>query len=349
MAARDAAKLDKNFDIPTSVNKDGMTFYDAENFDVYGVRLIDGKYRRMKAEDAAAINENIFMISSESAGGRVRFATDSDRIAIYAEFESVSKVPNYSFSATMGFDLFSDERFVGVFVPPFDATDSYESMLTLPFADGSMREYTLNLPICSEVKRVLIGISENSRITRGAEYKIKKPIVFYGSSTTQGACASHPGNSYENMISRALDCDYINMGFWGNAKGEDDMAKYIATMEMSIFVYDYDYNAPSPEHLEATHGRMFRIIRDAQPKLPIIILSGPKPYPKEKDILREKIIYNTYKDAKDCGDDNVYFLSGTKLLESVKSSALADNIHPGDVGFSAISDALIPVIKEILC
>ena len=349
MAKRDVSKLDKNFDIQTAINKDGMAFYNAENFDVYGVRFIDGKYRRMRAEDAAAINENIFMISSESAGGRVRFATDSDKIAIYAEFESVSKVPNYSFSATMGFDLFSGERFVGVFVPPFDTTDSYESVLTLPSNDRSIREYTLNMPICSEVKRVLIGISKNSKITRAAEYKIKKPIVFYGSSTTQGACASHPGNSYENMISRALDCDYINMGFWGNAKGEEAMAKYIAAMEMSAFVYDYDYNAPSTEHLDATHERMFRIIRDAQPKLPIIILSAPKPYPQEEDILREKIIYRTYKNAKDSGDDNVYFLSGAKLLETVKNKALADNIHPGDLGFSAISNALIPVIKEILC
>ena len=80
------------------------------------------------------------------------------------------------------------------------------------------------------------------------------------------------------MISRALDCDYVNLGFWGNAKGEEEMANYIATLKMSAFVYDYDYNAPSAEHLQATHEKMFKIIREKQPNLPIVILSAPKYY-----------------------------------------------------------------------
>ncbi|MBQ8689302.1 MAG: hypothetical protein IJ515_02950 [Clostridia bacterium] len=348
MSRRDAGLIDKNFDIPSTINRDGMAFYDAEKFDVYGVTLIDGIYRRMRASDAAAVNEKILMISTESAGGRIRFATDSARIALYAEYESVARVPNYSLSATMGFDLYSDERFVGVFVPPIDATDSYESMLNVPFSDGLVHEYTVNFPICSEVKRVLIGVNEGSQILSGADYKISTPVVFYGSSVTQGSCASHPGNSYVNMVSRALDCNYINMAFWGNARGEESMARYIASMEMSAFVYDYDYNAPTPEHLEATHERMFRVIREAQPLLPVVIMSAPKPYPSERDILRERIIYRTYENARERGDGNVYFLSGTGLLESVRNEALADNIHPGDIGFFKMAEGLIPVLKKIL-
>lgn len=347
MLKRDAAAIDKNFYIPSLINGDGMTFYDARELSVHGVCHIDGKYRRMHAEDAAAVNEKILMISSETAGGRVCFATDSPRIAIRVEFASVSKVPNYSFSSTMGFDIYSKERFVGVFVPPFDTTDYYESSIQAPFADGELHEYTIGFPICSEVKSLLIGIDENSRMAPSAGYKIATPIVFYGSSTTQGACASHPSNAYANMVSRALDCDFINMGFWGNARGEDAMARYIANMEMSAFVYDYDYNAPTPEHLEATHERMFNIIREANPTLPIIIMSAPKPYPTERDMLREKIIYQTYLSAVSRADKNVYFLSGTEILAPVRDCALADNIHPGDIGFSAIASALIPLLKDI--
>ena len=348
MAKRNAAMLDKNFDIPDNINKDGLAFYDAESLDVYGVKLIDGKYRRMRAEDAEKVNSMILAISSESAGGRVRFATNSARIAIYAEYASVAKVPNYPFSATMGFDIYSDERFVGVFVPPFDATESYESIINTPFRDGKMHEYTVNFPICSEVVRLLIGVNEDATITAGAEYTEKNPVVYYGSSTTQGACASHPGCSYECMVSRAIGCDFVNLGFWGNAKGEEEMAKYIAGLNMSAFVYDYDYNAPSAEHLAATHEKMFRIIREAQPNLPIVIMTAPIPYLDDVTSLRAEIIYKTYKNALASGDGNVYFINGSEVLAPVRDASLTDNIHPGDIGFRAIADSLIPILKRIL-
>ena len=344
-----AAKiLDKNFEIPSSIDKDGFVFYDAQNFDVYGMRCEGEHFCRMNPDEAQKISQNVFEIAHETAGGRVRFATNSPKIAIIAEYNKIAKLPNYPFSATMGFDIYQGERFIGVFVPPFDATDSYESVLDAPFNDGNMHEYTVNFPICSNIKRLLIGVTNGSFITRGKCYAIDRPVVFYGSSTTQGACASRPGNIYENIVSRALDCDYINLGFAGNALGEEAMARYISNLEMSAFVYDYDYNAPSAGHLKRTHEVMFRIIRDANPTLPIIIMSAPKPYTKEEDLEREDIIYTTYKNAVQNGDKNVYFLSGAKILEPVKDCSLTDNVHPGDVGFYAIAGALIPILKKVL-
>ena len=346
MITRNAASIDENFDIPTIINKDGLTFYDACELSLYGIEFIDGKFRRMKVEDAAAVGENILLISSETAGGRVKFATDSNKIAVYAEYASIAKVPNYSLSATMGFDIYSGERFVGVFVPPMDAKISYESVIELSDTDGSMQEYTINFPICSEVTRLLIGVDSASKILPGKRYKNETPIIFYGSSTTQGACASHPGNSYPLILSRVLDADIINLAFWGNAKGEEAMARYIAGLDMSAFVYDYDYNAPSAEHLRETHEVMFKIIRERHPDLPIIILSAPKPYPTESDIERIEIIKKTYENAVNRGDKLVYVFSGSEMLASVRDLALADNVHPGDVGFAAISTALIPILQK---
>ena len=348
MIARNAAGIDKNFDIASRINKDGLSFYDARELGLYGVKFIDGKYRRMKEEDAAAIGENILLISSETAGGRVKFATDSKKIAVFAEYASIVRVPNYSLSATMGFDIYSGERFVGVFVPPMDAESSYESVIELSDENAGMQEYTINFPICSEVTRLLIGVTSSSKILPGKKYKNETPIVFYGSSTTQGACASHPGNAYPPILSRALDTDIINLSFWGNAKGENSMAEYIAGLDMSALVLDYDYNAPSAEHLRATHENMFKIIRKKRPDLPIIILSAPKLYPTKKDFERIDLIKKTYENAVKCGDKQVYFLSGSEILAPVGDFALADNVHPGDVGFSAIANALIPILKNIL-
>lgn len=339
--------FDTNFNIPTEINRDGLKFYDADNFSVHGIHRENGRYRRMTAAGAKSVNENIYRITFDTAGGRVRFLTNATKLAIYVEFDSACKLSNYSLSATMGFDIYSGERFVGVFVPPFDASISYESMLSLPYSDGKMHEYVINYPICSVVKRLLIGIDENSEILPANEYKISTPVVFYGSSVTQGACASHPGNSYENILSRALDFDFINLGFGGNARGEAEMGKYISKIKMSAFVYDYDYNAPSPDHLRETHETLFKIVRRANPDLPTIILSAPKPYPDEIDLERQSIVYSTYKNACDNGDKNVYYLSGIEIMQSVKNCCLADNIHPGDVGLLAMANALAPILKNV--
>ena len=347
MAIRDAGKIDKNFSLSPSIEIDGLMFYSADELGVFGLRHTDGIYRRMELADAKRVSENVALISSESAGGRCRFVTDSRRVAIKVEYRTVAKVPNYSYTATLGFDLYSGERYVGCFGPPLDTADTLESIVNIPDDMTGMQAYTLNFPVCSEVSEVYIGVDEGSIIGAAPEYSIRNPIVFYGSSTTQGACASRPGNTYESIISRTLDCNYLNLGFWGNAKGEEAMAEYIASLEMSAFVYDYDYNAPSAEHLDATHGKMFKIIRDKNPTLPIVILSAPKYYLDEEHKKRLQIIKRTFDDAVASGDTRVAFISGRDMLKDVKDIALADNIHPGDVGFAQIAKSVTYELKKM--
>lgn len=347
MTIRNAQDIDKNFAIEKKIYRDEIIFRNAAELDVYGVEPIDGVYRRMKYDDAQAISKMVALISTESAGGRVRFATDSPYVAIYVEYKSCAKVPNYSLTATTGFDLYSGERYMGCYVPPLDTIENFESIIRFEDHAG-MREYTLNFPVCSEVAELFIGVDEKCVITSASKYAIEKPIVFYGSSTTQGACASRPGNSYENMISRRLDCNYLNLAFWGNALGEAEMAEYIASLDMTAFVYDYDYNSPSAEHLEATHERMFKIIRERNPKLPIVIITAPRYYHDEEFKQRHDIIEKTYLNAVAQGDKAVRFISCRDIFKDVKDVALADNIHPGDIGFSKIAEHVGNALKELL-
>ncbi|MBE5746584.1 MAG: hypothetical protein E7352_00185 [Clostridiales bacterium] len=346
MLIKDAAAIDKNFATPKGVIKEDVIYHNATELDVYGVTYEDGVYRRMSYDVAKRISENVALISSECAGGRVRFVTDSPYIAIYVKYRSVAKVPNYSFSATLGFDLYAGKRYAGCFVPPIDTTDVLESVLDVN-AEGA-QEYTLNFPVCSEISELYIGVKKGCTIGKAPAYTIKTPVVFYGSSTTQGACASRPGNTYENIISRALDCDYVNLGFWGNAMGEEEMAKYIAGLTMSAFVYDYDYNAPDAAHLEATHEKMFKIIRERNPDLPIIILSAPKYYLDETDKKRVAVIEKTYQNAIKSGDKSVCFITGAEMLKDVKDTALADNVHPGDSGFISIAQFVGDALKAFV-
>jgi hypothetical protein len=115
---------------------------------------------------------------------------------------------------------------------------------------------------------------------------------------------------YTSIISRELDINYINLGFSGNALAEKEISDYIKGLDMSIFVYDYDHNAPTLEHLQNTHERMFKEIRQAHPNLPIIIASRPKYYLTKEEKVRFKVIKQTYDNAIANGDKNVYLLGG---------------------------------------
>ena len=70
-----------------------------------------------------------------------------------------------------------------------------------------------------------------------------------------------------------------------------------------------DYNAPDAAHLQKTHEAFFRIIREAQPELPIIIVSGPRDNTANA-IKRRDIVKATYDRAVAAGDKHVYFVDG---------------------------------------
>lgn len=344
-------EVDKNLKVESNINKDGIAFYNVleKPFQIYGVFKENGKFRRMPEKEAEKVSEGVLHLHSHCAGGRVRFRTDSQRIAIFARMGSIAKMSHFPLTGSAGFDVYTNngegEVYVKTFVPPFNIENGYESMVCID--DNSMRDVTINFPLYSEVIELYIGIDDKSKIEAPTPYIVKKPIVYYGSSITQGGCASRPGNCYQAYISRRFNCDYINLGFSGNAKAEDEMIDYIKKLDMSIFVMDYDHNVPNPEYLSKTHEKMFKAIRSQHPKLPIIIMSAP--IWQVKGFMRERrdIIETTYKNARAEDDENVYFLDGDDLMSFCENNGTVDNCHPNDFGFASIASAVGDVIDKI--
>ena len=171
--------------------------------------------------------------------------------------------------------------------------------------------------------------------------------LFYGSSITQGGCSSRPGTTYQAIASRRLDFDYINLGFSGNAKGEQVMVDYLASLPMSVFVCDYDHNAPSVDHLAATHENLYRNIRKAHPHIPVIFMARPLFYPDADALARLEVIKTTYENAKRAGDTNVYLLDGPTLMAMAGDDGLVDGAHPNDLGFASMAKAVGDVLEKI--
>ena len=345
----DISSIDKNFHIETKIKKDDIKFYNVEEapFKVYGVYKDGGKYRRMPEDVAKSVSEGVYKLHANTAGGRVRFVTDSPYIALKLQIGGQSKFSFFSVTGIMGCDVYSGKRYYGTIIPPLDTTTEYENVVDIP--DPCEREYTINMPIYSCVYKIYLGIKEGSTLKPADDYKITKPIVFYGSSITQGGCASRPGNTYPSQISRALDCDFISFGLAGSAKGEEEIARYISSLDMTAFCYDYDYNADSLEQYKETHEKFFKIIRAAQPNLPIIMTTRPKKHLTDEEKERINVMMRTYQNAIDAGDKNVYYIKGCDLLEdSVAEVSLIENCHPNDCGFASMARVMGKKLKEIL-
>jgi lysophospholipase L1-like esterase len=343
-------KIDRNFATHTSLNIDNIRFYNIQEnpFSLFGVFFENGIYRRLPEQVAKSVSESVYALHAHTAGGRVKFVTDSQFIAIKAVMPAIGKMPHFALTGSAGFDLYvgRQEEYYSSFVPPFDISDGYESVIR--FDKKTEREITINFPLYSSVADLYIGLDENAVLKKSRGYKHKKPIVFYGSSITQGGCASRPGNAYESIISRALQTDYINLGFSGNAKAEDEIAQYIKDLDMSVFIYDYDHNAPNLKHLEDTHQRMFSTIRENNPELPIIILSRPKYRLNEEEKRRLAVIRKTYADTIVAGDKNTFFIDGPALMKYAKNEGTVDGCHPNDLGFHSMAKILIRQLKSLI-
>lgn len=344
------SQIDHNFSIQTSLNIDNIRFYNIQEapFFVYGVFFENGKYRRLPEQVAKTVSDGVYNLHIHTAGGRIKFITDSSFVAIKTVMSAVVKMPRFALTGSAGFDLYvgKKEEYCASFVPPFNISDGYESVIH--FADSAEREMTINFPLYSSVADLYIGLDENAVVKKSSGYKHKKPIVFYGSSITQGGCASRPGNTYESIVSRALQTDYINLGFSGSAKAEDAIAQYIKDFDMSVFVYDYDHNAPTLRHLEDTHQKMFLTIRESNPELPILILARPAYNLNEDEKKRLAIIKKTYTDAVAAGDRNTYFIDGPTLMKYAKNDGTVDDCHPNDLGFHSMAKVLIRQLKPLI-
>lgn len=323
-------------------------------FSLHGLRHIDpeqGKYWRLTPEIMEAMPQ-YEQLGRRSGGGRLRFQTDSPFVFIRYQLKTLSVDVGMSIRAASGLDVYygtgKDARFGG-FVSP----EHYEQVMT-PLEKklekgAGLDTVTINLPRNEQLAFLEIGLAQESTVS-AAPYTRQGEIIFYGSSITEGGCATRPGTAYTHMLSRWLDIDFRTYGFSGSAKGELDFAAYIADHDnMSLFVYDYDHNSPSPEHLAATHEPFFKVVRGAHPTLPIIMMSRPDFTGSTTDVARRSVVLKTYLNALESGDENVYFIDGEDFFfEDAREESTVDGCHPNTLGFYSMAKRIYPRARDIL-
>lgn len=351
----DISKIDKNFALE-NISETDIEWISAhdERFTLCGVYHDGERYVRLPYEVAKATNDGVANLYKHTSGGRLRFITDSPYVAVKAIIDKPDVMSNMPLTGSAGFAIYIGGVYKNTVRAVYSLcrrsegdTSAIQGIFRRGVSESNFCE--VYFPLYNGVREVYIGVKKDSNISR-YDYKKQGRVVFYGSSITQGGCASRPGNDYAAHLSRMLDFDYLNLGFSGSARGEESIASYIASLsDVRVFVLDYDHNAPNVEHLRKTHYPLYATIRAAHPHTPVVFISRPNFLPQRDHIDRRAVIRETYERAMSEGDSNVRFIDGETLFwGEARDACTVDAAHPNDLGFFRMASVIRPILAELL-
>lgn len=362
----DALTLDPNMAV-RPVNEDGLRFVAPEDAPLRLTGFLwfdaDRVYRRMPVKPDVPFSTGVENLAWNTAGGQVSFRSDTTRIVLKVKMRNNRIMYHMASTGSSGFDLYTGEpgkkRFFGIV--KFNAgADAYTGQL-FKTVRKAMREFTIDFPLYAGVETVFIGIDEQAELAAPSPWADDRPVVVYGTSITQGGCATRPGMAYTNIVSRELNRPVINLGFSGNGKGEAEVAAELAKIRNpAMFVLDYEANSGGAEALRKTLPRFVEVLRAAHPATPILVISKVRYAYESLDRVRgEDRRPDNLVEARDVqkelvelrrknGDANIHFLDGAGLLGEDWDECSVDGGHQTDFGFYRMAKSIAPVIREIL-
>jgi len=232
------------------------------------------KFDRLPAKAEGVVRDAVWGLSRHSAGIAARFKTDAT--TIFARWSLTSSglgMPHMPATGVSGLDLYvKTESGKWRWLANGRPTAFPDNQVTLAqsIPDGD-REYMLYLPLYNGVTAVEIGVEKSRYLEQLPRPEGTKPIVFYGTSITQGGCASRPGMVHTSILGRRLNRPVINLGFSGNGKMEQEVADLLAELDVAVYVIDCLPNMNADEVAARTEP-LVHTLRKAHPMTPILLV-----------------------------------------------------------------------------
>ena len=332
-------------------DENGLVFADALSSPLFRITglpflAVNGNYHRLDDRLSDKFSKGLALRTNNTSGVQLSVRTSSDAVGLRVKLDNPEFMEHMPDDATSSFDIYRGSGVCKKFWHVIYNGRPRSEFSEVFHADGDMEDYTFYFPLFSGIEKLEIVLRADADIEPPVPFRIERPVLFYGSSITQGGCVSRPGNLYVSMIGRMLDVPTVCMGFSSNAQGEAYLAESFAGLDLSAFVMDYDHNAANAEYLERTHSNFFRILRSAKPDMPIVIVSKPDfDDDPVSGAQRRNVILKTYTDALDAGDKNVWFVDGERIFDGpFRDSCTVDRNHPSDIGHMRMA----LVIGEVL-
>ncbi len=350
------AKLDPAMDINKSAG-DGLMWHDVTDWGVEGRILSDQErdrwFDRFPRSADGRVTSNVWNLSRDSAGMMVRFRTDATAIHVNYELrKSNLAMPHMPATGVSGVDLYARDvdgvwKWVQVVKP---AAVKVKAEIISGMAPGT-REFAAYLPLYNGVESLSIGVPKGSSFT-GLEPR-RKPIVFYGTSITHGACASRPGMVHTAILGRWLDRPVVNLGFSGNGKMDSAVGEYLVQIDAAAFVIDCLPNMGADE-VTAKCIPLVKQLRQAKPTTPIVLVEDRRntndwilPSRREHHTRNHAALQAAFEQLQKEGVPNLHYIAGDHLYGDDTEGA-TDASHASDLGFMRQAKVFEPVLRQAI-
>jgi hypothetical protein len=326
------------------------------NIDVAGLPWFQenkGEFWRLPARSKETFPPAVWNLSLDPTGGRIRFRTDSSTVAVKLEWPRPPGMRNMHAFGQSGVDLYVGDTYWSTATPDKDAAPGkvYEHVY-FKGQPRAMRDITIYLSLYSPVKVVEIGLDKDATVERARPFAVAKPVVFYGTSITQGGCASRAGMSYQAILGRKLNLNHVNLGFSGNGRGEAALARAVAEIDASVFVLDFAQNNGSVESLAQVYDPFLAILREKHPDTPIVaitpIYASNEASGGQRNEQMRALIRKVVSARIGAGDTRLQLVEGTDLLGPSRVDGLVDGTHPNDLGFQWMAEGLVERLRKLL-
>ena len=234
--------------------------------------LKENRYDRLPASYKDIVREQVWELSKSSTGLSIRFITNSSIIKVKWEILNDLKMDHMPETGIKGVDLYFRNKDKWQYLNTGRPKGKLNEYILVENMTVEEREYKVYLPLYDGVKNIEIGIDSNSFILV-PDRNLEKPIIFYGTSITQGGCASRPGMAHTNIINRKLDRDILNFGFSGNGRMEEPIAKLISEFDAKIYVIECMPNMNFPQSITKRTIPLIDTIREKNPNTCLLYTS----------------------------------------------------------------------------
>jgi hypothetical protein len=314
-------------------------------------------YDRLPSKAEGVVRAPVWSLSQDSAGMLVRFRTNASQISAHWTVRkknlAMSHMPATGVS---GLDLYVRDdkgqlRWVAV-GQPHAATNKQALLSNL---EPEWRDYWLYLPLYNGIESVYLGINGNAELAKAEAWPAEqaKPILFYGTSITQGGCASRAGMPHPAILGRRLNRPTINLGFSGNGIMEPEVAQLLSEVDAGVYVIDCLPNMNAAQVSERVEP-LVKTLRAAHPDTPIVLVED-RTYGNAHLVKSSRARHTECRAALKAGYDHLvsegvkflYYIPGETLL-AADGEGMVDGSHPTDLGFVQQADAMEPTLKEAL-
>lgn len=311
-------------------------------------------FDRLPAKAEGKVTPAVWGLSRDSAGMMVRFKTDAKSIYTrYSLAKSNLAMPHMPATGVSGLDLYARDdkgmwKWVQVTRP---SAQKVEAAIINDLAPG-FREYAAYLPLYNGIESLEIGVPAGAKF-EGLAPRAEKPVIFYGTSITHGACASRPGMVHTAILGRRLDRPVINIGFSGNGRMDAAVGELMTEIDAAVYVIDCLPNM-QPADVAAKCVPLVKQLRAARPNTPIVLVEDRRftndwitPNKKKFHDENHAALRKAFEQLKAEGVAKLHYIPGDALY-GTDSEGATDASHANDLGFMRQADIFEPVLRAAM-